>query len=369
MKYIAPISTALGLALALGVVTSASVAEMLPANLAKDPVAKALGAKVINAAQKEGKLVWYGGSTVRKFLKKTKGKDRFLKRFGVKVELVSAKNASIYERIKTEAVVKRQVGDLFSGNEQYANRMIEDDIADSWRPPIGELNNLLPWVTVNVRGNNQFFPVSVSAQALMVNTEVVGPKEYPKSYWDIVNNPGKWKGRIAIRDPRSASGGAWMMMAIKHHPKLGLDYIKKLAGLKPSLIPGGSKRLRNVIAKKQFDLGFSGRGEFIIDLPKGTPVEYVVPQEGFQWTRNGLVRLKNSPHPNASKVLMTWFFQLENLQGWNDAAGRPVPHAKIKPKIPQMSVTSYPSMPPIPEKNFNNPNPFFKEMEQIFGIR
>ena len=369
MKYIAPISTALGLALALGAATSAPAAEMLPANLANDPVAKALGAKVINAARKEGEIVWYGGSTLRKFLKKGKGKSRFTERFGIKINEVIADNAAIYQRIKTEAAVGRQVGDVFSGNEQYANRMIKEKIAASWRPPIGELNNLLPWVTVNVRGNNQFFPVSVSAQALMVNTDVVGPKEYPKSYWDVVNNPGKWKGKLAIRDPRSASGGAWMMMAIKHHPKLGLDFIKKLAALKPSLIAGGSKRLRNVIAKKQFHLGFSGRGEFIIDLPKGTPVEYVVPQEGFQWTRNGQVRLANSPHPNASKVLMTWFFQLENLQTWNDTAGRAVPHPKIKPKIKQMSVVAYPAMPGIPEKNFNNPNPFFKEMEQIFGLR
>ncbi len=369
MKHIAPISTALGLALALGVATSASAAEMLPANLANDPIAKALGAKVINAAQKEGKLVWYGGSTLRKFLKKGKGKARFAKRFGLKIEEVIADNAAIYQRIKTESAVGRQVGDVFSGNEQYANRMIKEKIADSWHPPMTELDNLLPWVTVNVRGKDQFFPVSVSAQSLMVNTEVVGAKDYPKSYWDIVNNPDKWKGKIAIRDPRSASGGAWMMMAIKHHPKLGLDYIKKLAALKPSLVTGGSKRLRNVIAKKQFHLGFSGRGEFIIDLPKGTPVEYVVPKEGFQWTRNGMVRLTKSPNSNASKVLMAWFFQVENLQAWNDTAGRAVPHPKIKAKIPQMSVVAYPAMPPIPEKNFNNPNPFFKEMEQIFGLR
>jgi hypothetical protein len=26
-------------------------------------------------------------------------------------------------------------------------------------------------------------------------------------------------------------------------------------------------------------------------------------------------------------------------------------------------------MPTIPAKNFGNPDPFFKEMEQIFGIR
>ncbi len=369
MNFKLPFATIVGVAFGLATAIDAMAEDKLSAALANDPIAKALGAKVMNAAKKEGKVVVYGGTTTRKFIKRYKVNKKLEKRFGFKIEAVIGKNANLTERIKTEHAVGRLIVDVFSGNEQYANRFIDLGIVDSWLPPNTALDELLPWVKGNIKGKDQFFPITVSAQALMVNTDAVKPSEYPKSYWDIVNNPGRWKGKIAMRDPRSAAGGAWMMMAIKHTPGLGLDYIKKLAALKPVLIPGGSKRLRNVIAKRQFELGFSGRGEFINDLPKGTPVEYVVPKEGFQWSRGGVVRFKNSPHPNASKVLLTWMLQFKQLQAYTDASGRTVAHPKIKVPVRQMSIKDYPNMPAIPVKNFANPDPFFKEMEQIFGIR
>jgi ABC-type Fe3+ transport system substrate-binding protein len=369
MKFRIPFLTVLGIAVGVTAAADAMAEDKLSAALANDPIAKALGAKVINAARKEGKVVWYGGTTTRKFVKRYKASKKLEKRFGIKIETVIGKNANLTERIKTEHAVGRVVVDSFFGNEQYANRFIKLGYVDSWLPPNTVLDELLPWVKGNIKGKNQFFPVTVSSQALMVNTDAVKPKDYPKSYWDIVNNPGRWKGKIAIRDPRAASGGAWMMMAIKHTPGLGLDFIKKLATLKPVLVSGGSKRLRNVIAKRQFELGFSGRGEFINDLPKGTPVEYVVPKEGFQWSRGGAVRFKKGPHPNASKVLLTWLLQFKQMQGYTNASGRTVAHPKVKVPVPQMSLTAYPPMPAIPVKNFANPNPFFKEMEKIFGIR
>lgn len=363
------LTTALGIAIGLASAFDAVAEDKLSANLADDPVAKSLGAEIINAARKEGQVTIYGGTTLRKFVKRYKVNKKLQKLYGIKVEMVIGKNANLTERIKTEHAVGRLVADMFSGNEQYANRFIKLGIADSWRPPKSALDELLPLAKINVEGKDQFFPLTVSAQALMVNTDAVKPSEYPKSYWDIVNNPDRWKGKIAIRDPRSAAGGAWMMMAIKHTPGLGLDFIKKLAALKPALVPGGSKRLRNVIAKRQFELGFSGRGEFINDLPKGTPVEYVVPKEGYQWSRGGVIRFKNSPHPNASKVILAWMLQFDQLQAYTDASGRTVAHPKIKVPVPQMNLTAYPAMPAIPAENYNNPDPFFKEMEQIFGIR
>jgi iron(III) transport system substrate-binding protein len=369
MKTALSILTSAGIALGATFAFNASAADKLPANLKNDTVAKSLGAKIINAARKEGKLTVYGGTTVRKFFKGHKVKQKLQDLYGIKVTTLIGKNADLTQRIKTEHSVGRVIVDYFNGNEQYAQRFVRLGMAASWKPSGTELDNLLPWVRVNVPGNNQFFPAEISAQALMINTETVAAKDIPKSYWDLVNNPGRWKGKIAIRDPRAASGGAWIMMAIRHHPKLGLDYIKKLAKLKPSIVPGGSKRLRNVIIKKQFDLGFSGRGEFINDLPKGTPVEYIVPKEGYQWSRGGSLVFKKAPHPNAAKVMLTWFYQMEQLQAYCTYSGRSVAHPKIKVPVPQMNLSAYPAMPMIPADKFAAPNEFFKEMEGIFGIR
>ena len=160
-----------------------------------------------------------------------------------------------------------------------------------------------------------------------------------------------------------------MMLGIYSQPGLGLDYIKKLhKTVNPFIIRGGSRKMRDAIATGQFAIGFSGRGEFIRDLPKGTPIAYVVPKEGMTWTGSGIALLNGAKNPNAGKLLMTWIFELKNLQGWNDQS-RPVPHPKIKPLIPEMSITAYPLMNKVPDKSLAKPNFFFKEMEKVFGIR
>ena len=66
MKYFGPVL--LAITVALGGVSAASAQEKLPANLANDPVANALGAKIINAAIKEGVVNWYGTSTTTRSL-------------------------------------------------------------------------------------------------------------------------------------------------------------------------------------------------------------------------------------------------------------------------------------------------------------
>ncbi|HSR54879.1 MAG TPA: extracellular solute-binding protein, partial [Alphaproteobacteria bacterium] len=347
-------------AFALGLMADGAVAqEKLPDRLANDPVAKALGAKIVNAAIKEGKVVWYGGNTGQDFLDGG-GRERFEKRFGIKVEIVSGRLRGMTDRIRTEAAVGRLTADVYEANDQYMLELQDLGLLEKWRPPAPVLNEMPKEVFVREPAG-YWWPVHLSAQALVVNTDMVKPDDYPKSYWDIIDP--KWKGKVAIRDPRSSGGGAWHMMHIYSVKSLGLDYIKKLKEtVSPFIMRGGSRRIRGAIARGQFALAFSGRGEFIRDLPKGAPVKYIVPKEGMAWTPSSITLLKGAPHPNAGKLSITWFYELENLQLWTEH-GRPVPHPKIKTPIPEMSVTDYPLMEKIPEKWLGDPNFFFKEME------
>lgn len=49
-------------------------------------------------------------------------------------------------------------------------------------------------------------------------------------------------------------------------------------------------------------------------------------------------------------------------------------HARYRPPamkvpIPEMSVSTHPLMRRIPDEQLDNSHPFFKQMEQVFGIR
>lgn len=358
----------LGAMLIAGTLTAvpsiSSAQEALPEKFANDPVAKALGPKIFNAALKEGKVVWYGATTTSDFIK-AGGGDLFKTRFGIEVELVNGRLRNLTDRLSTEAAVGKIEGDVFLGNDEYMLELQRNGILEKWRPPAPELANINADAFVQ-DPPDYWFSVQISAQGLLINTDMVKDGEI-KSYKDLLDP--KWQGKVVMRDPRSLDGGGAQMAAIFNDPALGLDFIKRFAEItKPVIIQGGTSATKDAVIRGQFAVGFSGRGEFMLNLPAGTPMKFLVPTEGLAWTPSSIATIHGGPHPNAAKVLETWFYELPQLQLWASVA-RGVPHPKVDPPIPEMSVTKNKLMKPIPDSMLANLNPFFDQMEKVFGIR
>jgi iron(III) transport system substrate-binding protein len=337
-----------------------------PAQLANDPVTKALGADIVNAALKEGRVHWYAGDNTGEFFK-AGGKAAFEKRFGIRIEPLVGRLREQTDRVRAEQAAGRVNVDIFDGVDQYLMELHRYGALEKFRPPTPTLDGYDK--TVFTKEPVGFWtPLFISAQALIVNTNMVKKEEYPKSYLEIINP--RWKGRVATRDPRSAGGGGWQFLQIYNHPKMGLEYIRKLKEvIDPFIVPGGSREMRDAVLLGQFPLGFSGRPEFLTDVPKGSPVAYIVPQEGVSWLPHSTALVKNAPHPNAAKVALTWFYELPNLQLLAKEGGRMIPHPKIKMPIPEMELSNNMMMEGIPSQQLANPSFFFKEMEKIFGRR
>jgi len=337
-----------------------------PAQLANDPIAKALGPAVMSAALKEGRVHWYAGDNTGEFFK-AGGKAAFEKRFGIIIEPLTGRLREHTDRLRAEQAAGRVNADTFDGVDQYLMELHRYGALEKFTPPITTLDGYDK--SVFTKDPVGFWtPLFISAQALIVNTNMVKKDEYPKSYLDILNP--KWKGRLATRDPRSAGGGGWQFLQIYNHPKLGIEYIRKLKEVvDPFIVPGGSREMRDAVLRGQFPLGFSGRPEFLTDVPKGSPLAYLVPQEGVTWLPHSTALVKNAPHPNAAKVALTWFYELPNLQLLAKEGGRMIPHPKIKMPIPEMDLSNNIMMEGIPSQQLAEPGFFFKEMEKIFGRR
>ena len=341
-------------------------AASLPANLANDPVTKAVGADVMAAALKEGRVVWYAGDNIGEFFK-AGGKEAFEKRFGIKIEPVTGRLREQTDRLRAEHAAGRLVADLFDGVDQYHMELYRFGVLEKYTPPAPALAAYDKSVFTK-EPVGYWTPLFISAQALIVNTNMLKPEEYPKSYLDILNP--KWKGRVATRDPRSAGGGGWQFLQIYDNPKLGVEYLRKLKEVvNPFIISGGSRDMRDAVLTGRFPLGFSGRPEFLTDVPKGSPLAYVVPKEGVTWLPHSTALIKNAPRPNAAKVALTWFYEIPNLQLLAKEGGRMIPHPNIKMPIPEMELSNNIMMEGIPSKHLAEPGFFFKEMEKIFGRR
>ena len=342
----------------------AAAQGQLPPQLANDPVAKALGPAVINAAIKEGAVNLYSGTTTRDFLQNG-GQAKFEQRFGIKVKPLTTELRKLVDRIRTEISVGRVVADIFEGNDQYMLELHRLNALVKWKPPAPELDRINKEAFV-VEPAGFWWPTHISAQGLVVNPNLVDPKEI-RSYWDVINP--KFKGKVAIRDPRSSGGGAWHMLGIQNTPGLGADYIAKFKStVEPFILSGGSNVIRDAVVRGQFAIGFSGRGDFFDGLPKGAPLAWVVPKEGLAWTPSSIALINGAPNANAAKVFITWLYETEQLQLWTNQ-GRPIPHPDVKSPIPEMSLAGVTLMSRIPDEQLDQPNFFFKEMEKVFGIR
>jgi iron(III) transport system substrate-binding protein len=337
--------------------------SQLPAKFANDPVAQAVGPEVFNAALKEARVVWYGATSSDAFLSGG-GIERFEKRFGIRLEQVQGRLRGLTDRLKTEGAVGRISADIFQANDQYLLEIYKAGLMAKWKPPAPELDKFDPNSFMR-NPEGYWWPVQISAQALVVNTKMVKPDEI-KSYWDLVDP--KWQGKVVTRDPRSAGGGLNQFMGFMVEPTLGMDFIKKFAATKPSIIQGGTAATKDAVIRGQFAIGLNGRGEFMLDLPKGAPLAFVVPKEGQSWTPSSIGMLDKAPHPNAAKLLLTWFYEFPQLQLWTDVA-RGLPHPDVKESVPEMSIARYPLMTRIPEDVLEDSDGFVKQMETVFGIR
>ena len=250
--------------------------------------------KVVAAAKKEGSVVIATAATagdVHAAVARS-----FEKTYGITVKTLELRASEVMERIRTEQASGRYLGDVFQTGLSSAIIMQREGRFQ----PHGEypnLKNLDPQFKIE----GYSVPNYVLAYGILVNTDLVKPKDEPKSWKDLLD--AKWQGKILSDDPRAVGGGNVMFSAFQE--KLGIDYLRKLAGQKLVF----SRDVGNMERR-------TAMGEYPLRIPqhfpnfvllKGLPVKLALPEEGAPYVRFDLVVLKNAPHPNAARLLMNYY--------------------------------------------------------------
>jgi len=162
------------------------------------------------------------------------------------------------------------------------------------------------------------------------NSTLVKPEEIT-SYDDLVNP--KWKGKIAILDPRTPGSGesTWSFLwKIK-----GEQYLTKLAG-QDMLVGRNLRQLAEAVArgKSALSIGVSYY-TYLPFIKAGLPVKPIsVIKEGFYAsTGSGNVALiKDAPHPNAATVFLNWLLSKEGQTVFTKALGQPTRRLDVDTK-------------------------------------
>ena len=288
------------------------------------PAAEAITAALIEAAKKEGKVVWYTSIDLAVAEKIAKSFEAKYSGIAVRVERSGAER--VFQRIGQEYTSKIYAVDV--ANSSDAAHFIAWK-RDGWLAPYVPEDVAKFYPAEHRDPDGLFATARVTLSVIGYNTNLVKAEDAPKSFADLLDP--KWKGKIVKSHP-SYSGGT-MTATYQTARDLGWEYFEKLARQ-------GVMQVQSMTdPPKKLALGeravMSDGAEYVLALLKedGKPVEPVYATEGSPLINGPNGIFKNAPNPNAARLLQSYSFTPEVQQLIIDIGGlRSVhPQAKEKP--------------------------------------
>ncbi len=302
--------------------TRAAIAAACLALFAARPVLAADQA-LIDAAKKEGRVMWYTTLIVNQAILPLKA--AFEKRYpGVTLDYVRNDEGPIAIRLLNEAKAGGGQADVFDGITVNVALKREGLLAPLAYPNAADY----PAEMKDADGTWQALLLFVFTMGY--NTSMVKKEDMPKSYQDLLDP--KWKGKFAMN--RSSSAGAYGFtgnILLTMGEEKGLDYLRALAKQDVFLSDASARAILDQVIAGEYPVGlmmFNHHAE--ISARKGAPSAWL-PLEPVPVAYDAVGMLKSAPHPAAARLLIEWLLSEEGQLTLKDADYLPA-----LPKVPAM---------------------------------
>jgi iron(III) transport system substrate-binding protein len=153
---------------------------------------------------------------------------------------------------------------------------------------------------------------SARIRVIVYNTNLVKPADAPKSIYDLTDP--KWKGQIAIADPRFGST-SFQVAAL--YAELGDEkadeFFRKLRANGVKIAPGNSV-VRDLVAKGEVKMGLTDTDDVNVALEDKQPVAMVLPDRdgmGAPLMPNMVSLIAGAPRAEAGKKLIDYLLSPE----------------------------------------------------------
>jgi iron(III) transport system substrate-binding protein len=311
----------------------------------------------LEAARKEGKVVWYTSLALP-------SAEKVAKLFeaahpGIKVEVHRTGSERILGRVMQELKANIKNVDVVHTSDAGHFVMFKDK------------GLLMKYTPAGVDGfpagfkdkDGYYYGLRATVNAIAYNTRVVSAAEAPKTWKDLLDP--KWKGKLVTAHP-GYSGVITTHVAalVTLH---GWDYFKQLAQNRPMLVQSAVDP-SGVVASGERPVAVNGGDYTFYQVKKkGNPLEIVYPKEGVPLVVSPTAIMSFAPHPSAARLFTDFTFSREIQQMMADSEGLYTGHPEVKypsdkPKLSELKLLTV-----DPEELEKRGEEIRKRFVEIFG--
>jgi iron(III) transport system substrate-binding protein len=254
-------------------------------------VAHAQDAVDIEAAKKEGKLVWYTSTPVNIGQKIS---EMFQKEYGITVEMFRSGGSAILRRFQQEMDAGRVAADVLTTSDPAAAAvMTRKGLFVAFKPKDFDK---VPDAAKDPAGN--FIAQRLNLMTIYLRGDKVAAADEPKTWMDALNP--KYKGKLVMTDPSfTALQVSVVGMMSKMH---GWSYYEKLR-TNDIMVVQSNQQASDMLKRGERLIALGALDSYAAEeRMQGHAMKTLYPSDGVFVIPSPTSVVKGSPNPNAAKL-------------------------------------------------------------------
>jgi iron(III) transport system substrate-binding protein len=311
----------------------------------------------VDAAKKEGKVVWYTSLALP-------SAEKIAKLFetaypGIAVEVHRTGSQRILQRVMQELAANIKAADVVHTSDAGHFVLLKGKKLLAQHTPPGV--DRFPAGFKDADGYH--YGLRATVNVIAYNTKVIAAAEAPRTWKDLLDP--KWRGKLVTAHPGYSGVIATHVLALSHLH--GWDYFKQLAQNRLMLVQSAVDPA-GVVASGERPVAVNGGDyTFYQTKKKGNPVEIVYPKEGVPLVVSPTAITSFAPHPNAARLFTDFTFTREVQQVMADSEGLYTGHPEVtyprdKPKLSDLKL-----LPVDPDELEKRTEEIKKRFVEFFG--
>ena len=275
---------------------------------------------LVEAAKKEGKVVWYTSLALPSAEKVAKLFEAAYP--GIKVEVHRTGSQRILQRVMQELQANIKNVDVVHTSDAGHFVLLKEKKLLARHTPPGV--DRFPAGFKDKDG--YYYGLRATVNVIAYNTQKISAADAPRTWKDLLDP--KWKGRMVTAHPGYSGVIATHVLALVHLH--GWEYFQALAKNQLMLVQSAVDPA-GVVASGERPVAVNG-GDYTFYQSKkqGNPVEIVYPKEGVPLVVSPTAITSFAPHPNAARLFTDFGFTREVQQVMADSEGLYTGHPDVK---------------------------------------